>query len=176
MRMIAHEEKYMEKCIIAAVAEDGAIGKNNGLLWHLPEDLKYFKEMTMGCPVIMGRRTFESIGRPLPGRLNVVISRTLNMEDERICVFGDLASALNFAEQNDAAQRCFIIGGARLYAESIDIADKLYITRIHAQAPDADSHFPEISPSLWHQDSVSPLHTDPKTGITFTFDVYSRWA
>ena len=67
----------MEKCIIAAVAEDGAIGKDNALLWHLPEDLKYFKATTMGCPVIMGRRTFESIGRPLPGRLNIVISKKI---------------------------------------------------------------------------------------------------
>lgn len=164
----------MEKCIIAAVAADGAIGKNNGLLWHLPEDLKYFKTTTMGCPVIMGRRTFESIGRPLPGRRNIVISRTLHSDDGRIAVFGDLPSALNFLEVEDTARRCFIIGGARLYAEAIDIADRLYITRIHASAPDADCHFPDIDPSLWRQDSVSHLRTDPETGIAFTFDIYSR--
>ena len=87
----------MEKCIIAAVAEDGAIGKDNALLWHLPEDLKYFKATTMGCPVIMGRRTFESIGRPLPGRLNIVISKTLRSDDERISVFGDLPSEIGRA-------------------------------------------------------------------------------
>ena len=94
----------MEKCIIAAVAEDGAIGKDNALLWHLPEDLKYFKATTMGCPVIMGRRTFESIGRPLPGRLNIVISKTLCSDDERISVFGDLPSAISFLEQKDGVQ------------------------------------------------------------------------
>lgn len=164
----------MEKCIIAAVAEDGAIGKDNALLWHLPEDLKYFKATTMGCPVIMGRRTFESIGRPLPGRLNIVISKTLCSDDERISVFGDLSSAISFLEQKDGVQRCFVIGGAQLYAEAMGIADKLYITRILSAAPAADRHFPSIDPSTWRQDSVSPLHTDPETGIAFTFDIYSR--
>ncbi len=167
----------MEKCIIAAVAEDGAIGKDNALLWHLPEDLKYFKATTLGCPVIMGRRTFESIGRPLPGRCNIVISRTLHSDDGRISIFGNLPDALSFAERAvETPQRCFIIGGAQLYAEAIGTADRLYITRIHAKAPDADSHFPDIDPAQWHLDSVSPLHTDPETGITFTFDLYSRRA
>ena len=119
----------MEKCIIAAVAEDGAIGKDNALL----------------CS-----------------------------DDERISVFGDLPSAISFLEQKDGVQRCFVIGGAQLYAEAMGIADKLYITRILSEAPAADRHFPSIDPSTWRQDSVSPLHTDPETGIAFTFDIYSR--
>ena len=119
-------------------------------------------------------RTFESIGRPLPGRLNIVISKTLCSDDERISVFGDLPSAISFLEQKDGVQRCFVIGGAQLYAEAMGIADKLYITRILSSAPAADRHFPSIDPSTWRQDSVSPLHTDPETGIAFTFDIYSR--
>ncbi len=163
----------MEKCIIAAVAEDGAIGKDNGLLWHLPEDLKYFKATTMGCPVIMGRRTFESIGRPLPGRRNIVVSETLRIQDERLRVVSELDKAFE-AAQGDGHDRCFIIGGAQLYAEAIPEADRLYITRIHATAPDADRFFPPIDKSVWSLESASEPHTDPKTGITFTFEVYSR--
>ena len=163
----------MEKCIIAAVAEDGAIGKNNGLLWHLPEDLKYFKATTMGCPVIMGRRTFESIGRALPGRLNIVVSGTLHTQDENLTVVSGLDEAFEAARE-DCRDRCFIIGGAQLYAEALPEADRLYITRIHAAAPDADRFFPVIEKSVWSLESASELHTDPKTGITFTFEVYSR--
>ncbi len=163
----------MEKCIIAAVAEDGAIGKDNGLLWHLPEDLKYFKATTMGCPVIMGRRTFESIGRPLPGRRNIVISGTLRIQDERLTVVSGLSEAFE-AAQGDGLDRCFVIGGAQLYSEAIPEADRLYLTRIHATAPDADRFFPPIDKSVWSLESASELHTDPKTGITFTFEVYSR--
>lgn len=175
----------MEKCIIAAVAEDGAIGKDNGLLWHLPEDLKYFKATTMGCPVIMGRRTFESIGRPLPGRCNIVISKTLlpghdsiempdiKTEPKSAHISHSLIQAFSIAERQ-GHDRCFIIGGAQLYAEAIPEADRLYITRIHAIAPDADRFFPPIDKSVWSLESASELHTDPKTGITFTFEVYSR--
>lgn len=165
----------MEKCIIAAVAEDGAIGKDNGLLWHLPKDLKYFKATTLGCPVIMGRRTFESIGRPLPGRRNIVVSSTMQSDDERVSVVPDLAEAFGLSE-HCGAERCFVIGGVQLYAEAISEVDRLYITRIHATAPNADRHFPVIDPALWTPDSVSPLHTDSETGIAFSFDVYVRRA
>lgn len=184
----------MEKCIIAAVAEDGAIGRGNELLWHLGEDLKYFKRTTLGCPVIMGRRTFESIGRPLPGRHNIVISKTLANGDGRIGfpeiktspkyvdVVSSLEEAFEAAEHgtDDPAstalipQRCFIIGGAQLYAEAIAEADRLYITHIHATAPDADRFFPAIDPSIWKEENRSDPQTAPETGISFTFSVYTR--
>lgn len=192
----------MERCIIAAVAEDGAIGRGNELLWHLGEDLKYFKRTTLGCPIIMGRRTFESIGRPLPGRHNIVISRTLTTVDGRIGFpeiktspkYVDVVSGLEEAfeaaaqsapdkatlsaecqsEKDSTPQRCFIIGGAQLYAEAIGEADRLYITHIHATAPDADRYFPAIDPALWKEESRSEPQTDPETGISFTFSVYTR--
>lgn len=184
----------IEKNIIAAVAEDGAIGRGNELLWHLGEDLKYFRRTTLGCPVIMGRRTFESIGRPLPGRHNIVISRTLSSEDGRIG-FPDIKSSPKYVDvvsgleeafeaagrgTDDPAstapipQRCFIIGGAQLYAEAIGEADRLYITHIHATAPDADRFFPAIDPSIWKEESRSDPRTDPESGISFTFSVYTR--
>lgn len=185
----------MEKNIIAAVAENGAIGRGNKLLWHIGEDLRYFKRTTLGSPVIMGRRTFESIGRPLPGRHNIVISRTLHTEDGQIAfpeaksspkyvdVVSSLEEAFMAAEKGvetsaedvaQSPQRCFIIGGAQLYAEAIGIADRLYITHIHASAPDADRFFPTIAPSLWKEESRSEMQTDPETGISFNFSVYTR--
>lgn len=182
----------MEKCIIAAVAEDGAIGRDNALLWHLGEDLKYFKKVTLGSPVIMGRRTFESIGRPLPGRHNIVVSRSLHPEGGRIefpgiksapgyaDVAGSLEDAFRIACRCDGCGtetppgRCFIIGGAQLYAESIALADRLYITEIQAGAPDADSFFPKIDPAQWKEASSSAPSEDPATGIRFSFKVYTR--
>lgn len=163
----------MEKCIIAAVAEDGAIGRDNGLLWHLNDDLKYFKSVTMGCPVIMGRRTFESIGRPLPGRLNIVVSRTMrpSADSSFVVVAGSLEEAYRLVGD---APRCFVIGGAQLYSEAIGTADRLYITRIRAAAPDADRFFPETDPGLWTLESSSEPHTDPATGLSFTFEILSR--
>lgn len=192
----------IKKNIIAAVAEDGAIGRGNELLWHLGEDLKYFRRTTLGCPVIMGRRTFESIGRPLPGRHNIVISRTLTTGDGKIWfpdiktspkyvdVVSSLEEAFSAAAQSEAdkatasaespaygdstPQRCFIIGGAQLYAEAIGEADRLYITHIHATAPDADRFFPAIDPSIWKEERRSEPRTDPESGISFTFSVYTR--
>lgn len=192
----------IKKNIIAAVAEDGAIGRGNELLWHLGEDLKYFRRTTLGCPVIMGRRTFESIGRPLPGRHNIVISKTLPSINGRIefpeiktspkyvDVVSSLEEAFLAAAQSEAdkatasaespadggstPQRCFIIGGAQLYAEAIGEADRLYITHIHATAPDADRFFPTIDPALWKEESRSEPRTDPESGISFAFSVYTR--
>lgn len=179
----------MEKCIIAAVAEDGAIGRDNGLIWHLSGDLKYFKSVTLGSPVIMGRKTFESIGRPLPGRRNIVVSGTLprgRMEfpqvrtaPSHIEVVGSLDEAFSAAGTPadggaEVPERCFVIGGAQLYAEAMALADRLYITRIHASAPDADRFFPAIEASLWREDSISGPVTDPETGIRFSFAVYVR--
>ena len=168
----------MEKCIIAAVAEDGAIGKDNGLLWHLKDDLKYFKTVTMGCPVIMGRRTFESIGRPLPGRRNIVVSGTMSKvafpvksSGNHFEVAGSLGEAYGLAAD---APRCFVIGGAQLYSEAIGTADRLFLTRIRAAAPDADRFFPPIDAAEWSLESASEPHTDPATGLSFTFEVLSR--
>ena len=210
----------MEICIIAAVAADGAIGKDNRLLWHLPGDMKHFREVTMGHPVIMGRKTFESIGRPLPGRRNIIVSRSKEKEiripregkpdlvaetaphlqaalDAACSVAETVQSGASSATSSaaktvqagastavrfsgttvssaadNALGECFIIGGASLYAETLPLADKLYLTEIQATAPDADTFFPEIDRTVWQETSRSPMHKE--NDITYTFVTYSR--
>ena len=169
----------MEKCIIVAVADNGAIGRRNQLLWHLPGDMKYFKETTTGCPVIMGWMTYQSIGRPLPKRTNIVIS-IFPWPDapEDVVVVKSLEEAYRAAEiagqaGNDAA-KCFVIGGAYTYAEAMESADVLYITHVHDAPEDADVFFPKIDPEVWREDARSPLEIDSETGITFEFVVYKR--
>ena len=130
----------MEKCIIVAIADNNAIGKNNSLLWHISEDLKYFKRTTTGCPVIMGRRTFESIGRPLPKRTNIVVSRGFQAPDGVVTVpsleqaYAAASAAVSSAssiipsEVEESPARCFIIGGGQIYAQAMNDADRLIIT------------------------------------------------
>jgi len=163
----------MEKCLIVAVASNRAIGKNNDLLWHIREDLKFFKASTMGCPVIMGRRTFESIGRALPGRLNIVVSRTLENAPEGIVVTGNLDEAYRIAEES-GAERCFLMGGGQLYAAGLDRTEKLYLTKVMVDIPDADTFFPEVDFSEWTVESESEVKTDPENGYNFQFVVYKR--
>lgn len=160
----------MEKCIIVAVADNRAIGRAGGMPWHISEDFKYFKRTTMGCPVIMGRTTFISIGRPLPGRKNIVLSRSA-AEIEGVTVVPDLEAAFAAAQP---AERCFIIGGASVYSRMINEVDKLYVTHVHASVEDADAFFPEIDPAVWQKENVSETFTDPETGWKFEFVVYTR--
>lgn len=165
----------IEKAIIAAVGENGAIGRTGDLVWHIREDLKYFKAVTMGHPVIMGRRTWESIGRALPGRLNIVVSRTMGPADvpEGVVVTFSLESAFKIAEAA-GADRCFVMGGGQLYRQSIDSADLLFITEIHAAADDADTFFPAIDPDIWQAESAADTAVDEKSGIEYRFVVYRR--
>ncbi len=129
--------------VIAAVARNGAIGRDNALLWHLPADLAHFKRVTLGHPVVMGRRTWESLGRPLPGRRNLVVSRnpTLRAEGAEIC--GCLAQALH---QCADVRDVFVIGGAALFAEALPMAWQLWLTEVHAEA-EADTFFPAWNPA-----------------------------
>jgi dihydrofolate reductase len=126
--------------IIAAVAENSVIGKDNKLLWHIPDDLKRFKKITLGHPIIMGRKTFESIRRPLPGRLNIIISRNSEFKIEECVVVSSLEDALKIAAEHDA-QEVFIIGGASIYKEAISYAHKLYLTKVH-RSFEGDAFFP----------------------------------
>lgn len=182
----------MEKIIIAAVADNLAIGKDNSLLWHIREDLKFFKEKTSGYPVIMGRKTFESIGRPLPGRLNIVVSRSAGIKSSEANAAGNgsvhagtceaqARTALRYApsieEAFDAAagyDRCFLIGGGEIYSQGMDYADKLLITHVHTSITDADTFFHEIDPSEWVISEKSDLRQDPETGYGFEFVTYIR--
>lgn len=132
--------------IIVATARNRAIGRNNQLLWHISEDLKYFKRITSGNTVIMGRKTFESIGKPLPNRMNIVVSRSMERNDLVVC--RSLPEAIKKA-RNEGDGEIFIIGGGEIYEMAMGIADKIYLTVVDQVVNDADTFFPEINQSLW---------------------------
>ena len=189
----------MEKCIIVAIADNNAIGKDNALLWHISEDLKFFKRTTMGCPVIMGRKTFESIGRPLPKRLNIVVSRGGFNAPEGVEVVASLEEAYALAESrllvaipgspsampgsptvmsSDAgtsAPKAFVIGGGQIYAQAMAIADRLTVTHVHTVIEDADTFFPAIDPAIWKVASRSEMYHDEESGYDFEFVEYIRY-
>ena len=161
----------MEKCIIVAIADNNAIGKDNALLWHISEDLKFFKRTTTGCPVIMGRKTFESIGRPLPKRTNIVVSRGFDAP-EGIIVVGSLSEAYTVAD--GSYERCFVIGGGQIYAQALADADRLVVTHVHTVIEDADTFFPQIDPSVWEVEERSEMFRDEESGFDFEFVTYKR--
>ncbi len=163
----------MTKCIIVAVADDWGIGVKGDLPWHISEDLKYFKEVTRGYPVIMGRTTYFSLPfRPLKGRKNIVLNLGGDPIPEVSCVYSfDEAFAEAEAEGKD---RCFVMGGASVYRAALPMMDRLYITHVHTVVPGADVFFPEIAPEIWEEESRSETHTDPETGYRFEFTVYRR--
>ena len=170
----------MEKCLIVAVADNHAIGRKNSLLWSLPEDMKYFREQTTGHPVIMGWMTYQSIGRPLPRRTNIVIS-LFPWPDapEQVVVTDSLEAAFAAAEKACAQDpglpaKCFVMGGAYTYAEAMATVDTLYITHVHDTVPDADAFFPAIDPRIWEVASTSETCTDPASGLTYEFVIYRR--
>ena len=162
----------MEKCIIVAIADNNAIGKDNALLWHISEDLKFFKRTTMGSPVIMGRKTFESIGRPLPKRTNIVVTRGGFEAPEGVVVVSSLEEA--FASVPGDVERAFVIGGGQIYAQALSLADRLIVTHVHTVIEDADTFFPSIDPSVWSVADRSELQSDPETGYTFEFVEYVK--
>lgn len=163
----------MQKCLIVAVADNNGIGVRNALPWHISEDLQYFKKTTRGYPVIMGRATYFSIGRPLPGRRNIVLNLGWDPID------ADVASVYSFEEafreaEATGAEKCFIIGGASVYKAALPMMDRLYITHVHTVVEEADTFFPAINPAVWEKESESETHTDPETGFKFEFAVYKR--
>ena len=154
--------------LVAAVAANGVIGARNALPWHLPADLKHFKATTLGKPVIMGRRTFESIGRALPGRTNVVVTRRADFAAPGCVVAASLEAA--YAAAGDAAEIC-VIGGGELYREAIAHADRLELTEIHA-AFDGDAHFPAVDPARWRE-TAREVH-EGEAPFRFDFVRYER--
>ena len=163
----------MKKCIIVAIADNNAIGKDNALLWHISEDLKFFRSTTVGCPVIMGRKTYESIGRPLPKRLNIIVSRKGYDAPEGVVVVDSIEKGYEVAKEQ-GAEKCFVIGGGQIYAQAMQIADEMVITHVHTVIEDADTYFPVIDPSVWQVAERSETHTDPETGYNFEFVTYTR--
>jgi dihydrofolate reductase len=157
--------------LIAAVAQNRALGKDGQLLWHLPEDMRYFRETTRGKPVIMGRKTWESLPdvfRPLPGRRNIVISRNPAYDAPGATLAGSLEEAVRLA-QDDA--EVFVIGGAEIYRQALPLAQRLYLTEV-ARDFDADAFFPEFSASDWTEISRSAAKNC--ADLDFTFAVYQR--
>lgn len=158
--------------IIVAVAPDLAIGRAGDLLFHVSADLKRFKELTMGHPIIMGRKTFESLPKgALPGRRNIVISRNPGFSAPGAEVFPSLEAAI---EACSKADRIFILGGSQIYNQAITLADRLQLTRFDRSADDADCFFPEISPDTWTSVACSDWMTDEKSGVRFCFETLER--
>lgn len=153
---------------IAACGDNRALGKDNKLLWRLPADMKRFREITRGYPVIMGRKTYESIGRALPNRLNIVISRNPDFKAEGVILMDSLQDALTYAKRT-GPQSVFIIGGAQVYKEALALCNKLYITEVH-ESPDADAYFPSYSSFgrvIYEQDILD-------NGIQTTFKILEK--
>lgn len=160
----------MKLSLIVAMATNYSIGLNNQMPWHLSADLKKFKQITMGHPIIMGRKTFESIGRPLPGRQNIIISRDPDYAQEGCLVFNSLDGALQSCA---AIDEVFVIGGATLYAATLAQADRLYITQIQ-QAFVGDTWFPEIDLQLWQEVARKDINDDISVDFNYSFIVYER--
>lgn len=158
----------MKLGIIAAVARNGAIGKNNALLWHLPEDLKFFKRTTLGRPIIMGRKTFDSIGRPLPGRRNIVITRNAQWRHEGVDAVASLDAALALLAGSDEA---FVIGGGEIYAQALPRADVIVLTEVDAEF-DGDTFFPPWDRAAFVE-AARETHTSPD-GWAYHFVTYQR--
>lgn len=156
--------------IIVAISENWAIGKNNQLLWHLPADLKHFKEITTGNTIIMGRKTFDSIGKPLPQRRSIVISRNPNLAIEGVEVVNSLQQAI--AQCKDG-EKAFIIGGAEIYHQAIPYVSTIHLTKVHQQY-DADTFFPELNPDEWREIDTITYPADEKNNVAYTFSTLER--
>lgn len=161
----------MSISLIAAVAKNNAIGKKNGLLWDIPVDMKHFRETTSGHPIIMGKRTFESIGRVLPNRRNIVITRDPAFAFQGVEVFHSLEEALALFQNTQ--EEAFVIGGGEIYAQALSSADRLYITRVHENF-EGDVFFPEISPIEWEEVERKDIEVSEGTSYPLSFIIYTR--
>jgi len=150
---------------VVAAAENNAIGKDNQLLWKLPTDLKHFKTITSGGTVIMGRKTFDSMGKPLPNRRNIVVTRNTDLKIEGAEVTQSLEEALDLCQEEEEV---FVIGGAEIYKAALDKTDKIYLTRVH-QSFEADAFFPELDPEKWEETAREYHEPDEKNPIPFSF-------
>lgn len=156
--------------LIVAAAENNAIGKNNQMPWHLPNDFKYFKKNTLEHSVIMGRKTFESIGKPLPERRNIILTRDMNFTHEEVDVANSINEVLNYCRDE---REIFIIGGAEIYKQTLPLADKILLTRVHTTI-DGDAYFPELLNHEWKLVSADKHEKDEKHAFDYTFEVYER--
>lgn len=153
--------------IIVAIAENRAIGKNNQLLWRLSTDLKHFKTLTSGHAIIMGRKTFESIGKSLPNRTNIVITRSDKVSDDASVLVADsIDKAIELAKQGQGADEIFIVGGGNIYEQALSITDKIYLTEVKVSI-EGDTFFPELSAAEWQEVSRISYQKDEKNEYDF---------
>ncbi|AYC31090.1 dihydrofolate reductase [Pseudomonas cavernae] len=172
---MAEAPSRLPLALIAALAANRVIGIDNRLPWHLPADLKHFKALTLGKPIIMGRKTWDSLGRPLPGRLNLVVSRQPGLRLQGAEVFPSLEAALQRADtwaREEDAEELMLIGGAQLYAEALPLARRLYLTRV-GLSPEGDAWFPEVPAADWHLAS-SIEHAAGEGTPAYAFEVWER--
>ena len=160
--------------IIAAIAKNNALGKDNDLIWHLPEDLKRFKKITSGHHILMGRNTFESIGKPLPNRTTVIITRNKNYFKDGCLIAHSIEEAIELADSDD---KIFIIGGAQVYKEALknNLVDQLDITLVHHEF-EADAFFPEIDLTIWEESKREDFKADENNNYDYSFVSYTKKA
>jgi dihydrofolate reductase len=159
---------------VVAAASNNVIGKNNQLLWRLPNDTKFFKNTTWGMPVIMGRKTFESLGKPLAGRTNIVVTRQQNWQAGGARVVHDINEAMAAAAETDAKE-AYIIGGGEIYRQTMPITQRIYLTRVHTTL-EGDAFFPEINEADWDLLSQLDFNADDKHAYPYSFQVWQRKA
>ena len=168
----------MTLALIVAMARNNVIGRDNAMPWHQPDDLRYFKRMTLGKPVIMGRKTFGSIGRPLPGRPNIVVTRNTSFAAEGIHVVHSLDAAIALgqrllAELGQEDGELMLVGGAELYAQGLPLASRLYLTELHGE-PEGDARFPAIDPAAWRELSREDHDAGEANTYAYSFVVLER--
>jgi dihydrofolate reductase len=156
--------------LIVATSENNAIGKDNQLLWHLPADLKHFKDITTGHPILMGRKTYESIGRPLPNRRNIVITRQEDLTIAGVEIATSITEAISLCSTE---KEVFIIGGAEIYKSALPFAHRIYLTTVH-QHYEADAFFPALTMDDWNTIHQEYHHPDEKNSVAYTFSTLER--
>lgn len=162
----------MKISLVVAASDNHAIGKDNQLLWHLPKDMRFFKNTTWALPILMGRKTFESLGnKTLPGRLNLVITRQTGVQYNGATVVGSLEEAMAIAKQNDYKE-LMVIGGGEIYSMALPMAQTIYLTRVHTQI-EGDTYFPELG-TEWVKESSEPQLADEKHAFNFDFEIWQR--
>lgn len=162
-----------EIALIVAMGLNHEIGAGNQLIWHLKDDLKMFKDITSGHPVIMGRKTFEAIGKPLPGRVNIVITRGEN-QMEGVILAKSLEEALTLAKDAPGSDVCFVIGGGQIYAAALPYADTIYITKVQSEFSEADTFFPNVNFDYWDETLLASFPANERNQYPFEVYKYTR--
>nr|AIA12226.1 Dihydrofolate reductase [uncultured bacterium] len=159
--------------MVVAAADNNVIGKDNRLLWHLPNDMAFFKNTTWGMPVIMGRKTFESLGKPLKGRTNIVITTNKNFSPGGAVIIANSFDEAVREAGSVGARECYIIGGGEIYKQAMHKANRIYMTRVHT-SPHGDTFFPSINDNDWLKTSSDTFNADEKHAYSYTFEIWQR--